>query len=196
MWTYNYTQSTELCHHGIKGMKWGIRRYQNANGSLTVAGKSRYRTSLGTKHRAKKDAKEYARAKMFYGEGAGNRRKLIKAKVNERSKDAGYKQEFDKYLAKQNMAKHASKARAERKVKDAKKRTAKTARGLYHLSMGDAAKVSATATVIFGLAHATCVDKVVKNAAKTKVTELYNSASRVADIYKAKQHLRKMGLDV
>lgn len=32
----------ELQHHGIKGMKWGVRRYQNKNGSLTPAGKKRY----------------------------------------------------------------------------------------------------------------------------------------------------------
>lgn len=31
-----------LMHHGIKGMKWGIRRYQNSDGSLTPAGKKRY----------------------------------------------------------------------------------------------------------------------------------------------------------
>lgn len=31
----------ELYHHGIKGMKWGVRRYQNANGSYTSAGKQR-----------------------------------------------------------------------------------------------------------------------------------------------------------
>ena len=31
----------ELSHHGIKGMKWGVRRYQNADGSLTAAGKKR-----------------------------------------------------------------------------------------------------------------------------------------------------------
>lgn len=31
-----------LEHHGIKGMKWGIRRYQNADGSYTSAGKDRY----------------------------------------------------------------------------------------------------------------------------------------------------------
>lgn len=30
-----------LQHHGVKGMKWGIRRYQNKDGSLTPAGKKR-----------------------------------------------------------------------------------------------------------------------------------------------------------
>ena len=36
------TRTNELQHHGIKGMKWGRRRYQNADGSLTAAGKKRY----------------------------------------------------------------------------------------------------------------------------------------------------------
>lgn len=31
-----------LIHHGIKGQRWGVRRYQNADGSLTAAGKKRY----------------------------------------------------------------------------------------------------------------------------------------------------------
>ena len=32
----------ELYHHGIKGMRWGVRRYQNKDGSLTPQGKKKY----------------------------------------------------------------------------------------------------------------------------------------------------------
>ena len=35
-------ENNELKHSGIKGMKWGVRRYQNKDGSLTPAGKKRY----------------------------------------------------------------------------------------------------------------------------------------------------------
>lgn len=34
----------ELYHHGVKGQKWGIRRYQYADGTLTPAGRKRYNT--------------------------------------------------------------------------------------------------------------------------------------------------------
>lgn len=37
MWTYNY-----LCHFGILGQKWGVRRFQNEDGTLTEEGKQRY----------------------------------------------------------------------------------------------------------------------------------------------------------
>ena len=64
-----------LEHYGVKGMKWGVRR------------------------EAKRDANKFAKAKMYYGEGAGTQRKLIKATVeSKRKKDSQYGEAFDYYM--------------------------------------------------------------------------------------------------
>lgn len=39
-------KNDELYHYGTRGMKWGIRRYQNKDGSLTPAGKKRYNAEM------------------------------------------------------------------------------------------------------------------------------------------------------
>ena len=50
----------ELRHHGIKGMKWGVRRFQNEDGSLTNVGRKRYAEDDGTAERRKSVAKKVA----------------------------------------------------------------------------------------------------------------------------------------
>lgn len=47
----------ELKHHGILDMKWGVRRYQNKDGTLTPAGKKRYNLDVQTNLSKKKDSR-------------------------------------------------------------------------------------------------------------------------------------------
>ena len=58
--TWTYTREGELYHHGIKGQKWGVRRFQNKDGSLTPAGKKRY-DEYGMRYGIKA---EYDKSKM------------------------------------------------------------------------------------------------------------------------------------
>lgn len=51
----------ELAHFGVLGQKWGIRRYQNRDGTLTAAGKRKYKTSSDGKlvKRSREEIKSY-----------------------------------------------------------------------------------------------------------------------------------------
>ena len=52
--------ANELYHWGVKGMKWGVRRYQNKDGTLTAAGKKRmYREQFDMESKEKKEQRKY-----------------------------------------------------------------------------------------------------------------------------------------
>lgn len=155
-----------LMHYGIKGMKWG-RRKDGSSG-----------TSRRTERDAKKDASEFARAKMYYGEGAGTRRKLIKATVESKSKkDPSYKEAFDRNLGAQDFSKHATKARSQRKRTDTKNSVAKTARGVHRLNTGGFGNTTIAAAAVvgaYGFARSKGYDKVVINAGRVAYSTVKN----------------------
>lgn len=115
-----------LEHFGVKGMRWGVHNDRPSG------------VSRSTNREAGKDAKEFARAKLFYGEGAGTRRKLIKAKVEAKQKhNPGYAKAFEQHLGNQNLGKHADKAQSERGRKDKRKAIVKTTGALARSRTGE-----------------------------------------------------------
>ena len=65
MWKYNYVSTTELYHYGVLGMKWGVRRYQNEDGTLTEKGKKRITKRLLENKYTNYNLPEFIRRKIF-----------------------------------------------------------------------------------------------------------------------------------
>lgn len=66
----------ELMHWGIKGMKWGVRRYQNRDGSLTPAGRKRYDKEMAKLKEEEKIAKNKLRTQAKINKLEEKRKKV------------------------------------------------------------------------------------------------------------------------
>lgn len=73
----------EIKHHGIKGQKWGVRRYQNEDGSLTNAGKKRYGTQENFEKQYPIDKKKSDVAAINSGKEATRNAKDINRNLKE-----------------------------------------------------------------------------------------------------------------
>lgn len=87
-------ESKELAHFGIPGQKWGVRRFQNPDGTLTEEGKRRYYDPQ-TINDAKSDADAYGRAKRLGDEALASQ---IKTRVKARfANDPDYEELFREF---------------------------------------------------------------------------------------------------
>lgn len=109
-----HRSTDDLYHHGIKGMKWGVRRFQNEDGSLTSAGKQRY--SVGEAKQNLKNARrertkaDYEFAKAFNrASGAGQYARMLTKKGREENKrrDQAMRDRLSDYDAKDKAYKQA-----------------------------------------------------------------------------------------
>jgi ribosomal protein S30 len=123
----DYKKDPYLQHWGIKGMKWGVRRYQNKDGSLTDAGKKRRNTEydgLNEKQRKKykADPEEWARrdntaAKRIAEESSHMTNKL--KQINDKSMRNRPKEKMDlSNMTDEQMRREINRAMLERQYND------------------------------------------------------------------------------
>lgn len=74
----------ELYHHGVKGQQWGIRRFQNADGSLTSQGRQRIQSRV-TRLDKKKSILEEKKSKIDSKISNGSRLSIKKSKWDNKS---------------------------------------------------------------------------------------------------------------
>lgn len=114
----------DLYHWGIKGMHWGIRRYQNTDGSLTAEGRIRYGSGQesGLKRTAKKVGKGLAVGAKTVGKGVGKGAKTIGSKIarNYRIKHP----KNPKKMTDEELQERIKRLEMEARVKDLEKRNA------------------------------------------------------------------------
>ena len=87
-----YLDADELYHHGIKGMKWGVRRFQRKDGSLTSAGKNRYLDDPSVKSSKTKMESDRAKQRLANAEynKAYNKAAYIPTKSNRQALSKAY----------------------------------------------------------------------------------------------------------
>ena len=80
-----YMTENELYHHGILGQKWGVRRFQNQDGSYTAAGKERY----GIEDGKRRSLKSYA---LEYKDRRENKNRYSRMKKNQKLETKSYEE--------------------------------------------------------------------------------------------------------
>jgi hypothetical protein len=109
----------ELVHHGIKGQKWGVRRFQNKDGSLTPAGKQKYGSKENFNKQYSEDVKKSinkAKSGLNKASGAVNKAKNINDKMVKKANEEQIKKDVSK-MSDQELQKIVNRLNMEERYK-------------------------------------------------------------------------------
>lgn len=109
----------ELVHYGIKGQKWGRRRYQNADGSLTPAGRERYGSEENFDKQYPEDVKKSinkAKSGLNKASGAVDKVKDVNAKKIKKAQEAQIKKDISQ-MSDQELQKIVNRLNMEERYK-------------------------------------------------------------------------------
>lgn len=111
----------ELYHYGILGMKWGVRRFQNKDGTLTSAGKKRYANSEAPKRIIKNGKIMKRKTKEEKLQDASDDYKVYDALKNKKSYEMSNK-ELEAYIRRVDLERKYSEIHGPKAFSSQKKR--------------------------------------------------------------------------
>lgn len=210
---YILTSDGELYHWGIKGQKWGVRRYQNKDGSLTKAGKKRYSDDpkvVKSKAAVKRANKDRSKALSDYNK-AYNKYYAVPSKANKKRfdesidnlrkadsslKSTKFKYGVDKEAARlrekgynnQNKSKHRQKLEAKYKElgltdEEAQAAANKRIRTERIVAGAAALTVAACAAYYGNKYYKTKIDGVIKAGDFMQRVEMTDTNSKLHDVF-------------
>lgn len=146
---------------------------------------------------AAEDAAKWARAEMFFGEGAGTRRKLLDAEITQKMNSIpGYSAAFDKAYYKQDMSDHAIKAAKERQRIDRSKAVKRNVRGLTTGNRQSLTTGVGIAAAAWYVARETGYDEKIKREVKARYYRAKFEVKKAKAKFDAKRAARKSNLHV
>ena len=186
----------ELYHHGILGMHWGIRRYQNKDGSLTAEGIKRYRTDLKFQKKYNKYvAKQNEKAQKKQEKEDEKLKKKLENEELKRTNELKSKKISD--LTEEELNERIRRANLEKLATDLEKQYQQNVNALNDMAIGPAKKfVMNVGGRFLENAASSIGNAAIKELTDTLFPDKSGKAALAKEINNLQMTKRELGLDI